>query len=75
VWFDIWRNKINDENISFGLKCGINTGYALVGYIPTKERDEFTAVGSRVNLASRLEKKRPQAIRYCIIKYKRKNSV
>jgi class 3 adenylate cyclase len=57
VWIDIWRNKINDENISFGLKCGINTGYALVGYIPTKERDEFIAVGSRVNLASRLEKK------------------
>jgi hypothetical protein len=63
VWLDIWRNKINDENISFGLKCGINTGFALVGYIPTKERDEFIAVGSRVNLASRLEK-RLQAIRY-----------
>ena len=27
VWLDIWRNKINDENISIGLKCGINTGY------------------------------------------------
>ena len=62
MWLDIWRNKINDENISFGIKCGINTGYALAGYIPTKERDEFIAVGSRVNLASRLEK-RLQAIR------------
>jgi class 3 adenylate cyclase/plastocyanin len=57
VWLDIWRNKINDDNISIDLKCGINTGYALVGYIPTKERDEFTALGTHVNLASRLEKK------------------
>jgi adenylate cyclase len=57
MWLDIWRNKINDENISIGLKCGINTGYAIVGYMPAKERDEFTAVGSHVNLDSRLEKK------------------
>ena len=75
VWLDIWRNKINDENISIGLKCGINTGYDLVGYIPTKERDEFTAVGSNVNLASRLEKKGYRQSDNCIIKYKRKNSV
>ena len=54
VWLDIWRNKINDGNISIGLKCGINTGYPS-WIIPTKERDEFTAVGSHVNLASRLE--------------------
>lgn len=58
VWLDIWRNKIDDDdNISIGLKCGINTGNAIVGYIPTKERDEFTAIGTPVNLASRLEKK------------------
>jgi class 3 adenylate cyclase len=57
VWLDIWRNKINDENISIGLKCGINTGYVIVGYISTKEREEFTAIGTHVNLASRLEKK------------------
>lgn len=57
AWLDIWRNKIDDDNISIGLKCGINTGKALVGYITTKERDEFTAIGSHVNLASRLEKK------------------
>jgi adenylate cyclase len=30
VWLDIWRNKINDDNISISLKCGINTGYAIV---------------------------------------------
>jgi class 3 adenylate cyclase/plastocyanin len=58
VWLDIWRNKINDyDNVSIDLKCGINTGCAIVGYIPTKERDEFTAIGTHVNLASRLEKK------------------
>jgi adenylate cyclase len=57
VWLDIWRNKTIDENISIGIKCGMNTGYAIVGYIPTKERDEFTAIGTNVNLASRLESK------------------
>jgi class 3 adenylate cyclase len=35
----------------------INTGYSIVGSIPTKEREEFTAIGSSVNLASRLEGK------------------
>jgi class 3 adenylate cyclase/plastocyanin len=56
-WVDIWRKKISDETISIGIKCGINTGYALVGYMPTKERDDFTAIGTHVNLASRLEGK------------------
>jgi class 3 adenylate cyclase len=39
-----------DDNISIGLKCGMNTGYSIVGSIPTKEREEFTAIGSSVNL-------------------------
>jgi class 3 adenylate cyclase len=57
IWLDIWRNKVKDDNISIGLKCGINTGYSIVGRIPTKEREEFTAIGTSVNLASRLEGK------------------
>ena len=35
----------------------MKTGYSIVGSIPTKEREEFTAIGSSVNLASRLESK------------------
>ena len=44
-----------DDKISIGLKCGMNTGYSIVGSIPTKVREEFTAIESCVNLASRLE--------------------
>jgi class 3 adenylate cyclase len=39
------------------LKCGINTGETLVGKLSTVERDQFTAFGPTVNLASRLEEK------------------
>jgi class 3 adenylate cyclase len=45
-WADIWRKKISEGTISIGIKCEINTGHAL-------ERDEFTAIGTHVNLASR----------------------
>jgi len=51
------EKKIRDDTISIDIKCGINTGYALVGYLPTKKRYEFTAIGTHVNLASRLEGK------------------
>jgi class 3 adenylate cyclase len=37
------------------LKCGINTGETLIGKLSTIERDQFTAFGPTVNLASRLE--------------------
>ncbi len=39
------------------LKCGINTGETLIGKLSTIERDQFTAFGPTVNLASRLEEK------------------
>jgi class 3 adenylate cyclase len=52
VWLEIWKNKVKDYNTSIGLKCGMKTGYSIVGSIPTEEREEFTAIGSS---ASRLE--------------------
>jgi adenylate cyclase len=54
-----WRRKWEDAEADFmdiGLRCGINSGYALVGNAGTEVRDQFTALGNCVNLASRLEK-------------------
>ena len=33
---------------------GVSTGQALVGYIGSNERHEFTAIGDSVNISSRL---------------------
>jgi adenylate cyclase len=52
--------KINGINIDFDIKCGINTGPAYIGLV----YDQFTAMGTNVNIASRLQEfaKRDQII-------------
>jgi class 3 adenylate cyclase len=55
VWLDIWKIKLKTTISPSALKCGMNTGYSIDGSIPTEEREEFTTIGSSVNLASRLE--------------------
>jgi adenylate cyclase len=52
-WIRIWEKHV-PHTITIGLKCGINTGDAIIGNIGTKRRTQFTALGSTVNLASRL---------------------
>jgi adenylate cyclase len=55
-WIDLWKTKAGQkEEISIHLRCGMNTGNVLVGLILTEKRDQFTAIGTNVNLASRLE--------------------
>jgi len=49
----VWRGKGISE--SFQVRMGINSGYGTVGNFGADERLEYTAIGSQVNLASRLE--------------------
>lgn len=48
-----WFNEGYDWDL--GVRIGINTGYATVGEFGSAERMDYTAVGTEVNLASRLE--------------------
>jgi adenylate cyclase len=55
-WIGLWKAKAGQkEEISIHLRSGMNTGNVLVGLILTEKRDQFTAIGTNVNLASRLE--------------------
>jgi adenylate cyclase len=56
-WIDIWKKQFHHKVNTIDLKCGINTGETLVGKLSTIERDQFTAFGPTINLASRLEER------------------
>lgn len=52
-------HAMNEARVAAGKKpievgIGVNTGQAVVGYIGSNERHEFTAIGDSVNTASRL---------------------
>lgn len=53
--------EVNEDLAEAGLAeiaigIGINTGTATVGYIGSRERTDYTAIGDTVNLGARLEK-------------------
>jgi adenylate cyclase len=50
---------INDNRVAAGMKpisigIGVNTGQAVVGYMGSKDRHEYTAIGDSVNSAARI---------------------
>ena len=52
-------NEMNAQREAQGRKAievgiGVNTGQAVVGYIGSSDRHEFTAIGDSVNTSSRL---------------------
>jgi class 3 adenylate cyclase len=51
---DSWMRD-QPRSFQIGLGCGIHTGDVMVGHIATQFRDQFTALGHPVNLASRFE--------------------
>lgn len=53
-WMEKWT-LYTPHKIEISLGCGIHTGEALVGNVETKIRDQFTALGSNVNFAQRIE--------------------
>jgi adenylate cyclase len=52
---EAFKREAGDIGTDFDIGIGLHTGPAIVGFIGSEQRQDYTAIGDTVNLASRIE--------------------